>query len=108
MGPRQNIDERGQIPVEVETRLRVDYRAKFDCEIAVSPIKPSELRSKRSPSRGRSFLLFPSSKMGAIRNEFSPHIADAVFLRSETKNPSQIKQIDFWPVRTVVEVGDFS
>jgi hypothetical protein len=46
--------------------------------------------------------------MGAIRNEFSPHIADAVFLRSETKNPSQIKQIDFWPVRTVVEVGDFS
>ena len=32
------------------------------CELA------SELRSKRSSSRGRSFLLFPSSKMGAIRN----------------------------------------
>ena len=61
---------------------------------------PGERVSKRSPSRGRSFLLFPSSKMGAIRYLVRPHFADLIILRSETKYPSQIKQIDFWPVRS--------
>ena len=44
--------------------------------------------------------------MSAIRYLVRPNFANAILMRSETKNPSQIKQIDFWPVR--VEVGDFS
>jgi hypothetical protein len=37
--------------------------------------------------------------MGIIRNMTDQHFACEIKLRSETKNPSQIRQIDFGPFR---------